>query len=184
MSDCLLRNTGKNCTAPRPSRKTFLLAVFGVAKRGGVVDGGLTGSLCGPTLLSEEAHGVSFTAVAAGVPTRATLSPNAWSAADATLAGLRPPCTRFAVISLELPGHAARRLHEVGTTVSAPAGRTRFSFHPYNTVDDVNLALHEAGGSKSWRKSVEVPLDIHVFVQNPHHVDQILAGANPVIECV
>lgn len=61
--------------------------------------------------------------------------------ADATLAGLGLPARDSAIISLELPDHAARRLHDAGATVTDRAGRTRFSFHLYNTVDDVELVL-------------------------------------------
>lgn len=61
--------------------------------------------------------------------------------ANSTLAGLGLPARDSAIISLELPDHAARRLLEAGATVSARAGRTRFSFHLYNTIDDVDLVL-------------------------------------------
>ena len=61
--------------------------------------------------------------------------------ADATLAGLGLPASDSAIISLELPAQAAHRLLEAGAVVSARAGRTRFSFHLYNTIDDVGLVL-------------------------------------------
>jgi selenocysteine lyase/cysteine desulfurase len=44
--------------------------------------------------------------------------------ADATLAGLGLPSRDSAIISLEIPADAARRLVEVGVVVSARAGRT------------------------------------------------------------
>lgn len=34
------------------------------------------------------------------------------------------------------------------------------------------------------RKSVEVPIDVHVLVQDAHHVHQICAGDKSVIECM
>jgi selenocysteine lyase/cysteine desulfurase len=62
--------------------------------------------------------------------------------ADATLAGLGVPAQRSAIISLDLPTHMTRRLVEAGAAVSTRAGRTRLSFHLYNTIDDVDLVLH------------------------------------------
>jgi selenocysteine lyase/cysteine desulfurase len=61
--------------------------------------------------------------------------------ADATLAGLGLPSRDSAIISLEIPDQATRRLLEAGAVVSARDGRTRFSFHLYNTIDDVELVL-------------------------------------------
>lgn len=61
--------------------------------------------------------------------------------ADATLAGLGLPSRHSAIISLELSPPATRRLVEARAVVSTRAGRTRFSFHLYNTVDDVDVVL-------------------------------------------
>jgi selenocysteine lyase/cysteine desulfurase len=61
--------------------------------------------------------------------------------ADATLAGLGLAGRGSAIISLDLPPEAARRLVGAGAVVSARAGRTRLSFHLYNTMEDVDLVL-------------------------------------------
>jgi selenocysteine lyase/cysteine desulfurase len=61
--------------------------------------------------------------------------------ADATLAGLGFPSRDSAIISLEIPDKAAHRLLDAGAIVSARGGGTRFSFHLYNTIDDVELVL-------------------------------------------
>lgn len=61
--------------------------------------------------------------------------------ADATLVGLGRQPQRSAIISLDLPAHTADRLVHAGATVSTRAGRTRLSFHLYNTMDDVDLVL-------------------------------------------
>jgi selenocysteine lyase/cysteine desulfurase len=66
--------------------------------------------------------------------------------ADATLTGLGLPVRDSAIISLDLPAEAARRLVEAGAVVSARAGRTRLSFHLYNTVEDVDLVLDALAG--------------------------------------
>ena len=61
--------------------------------------------------------------------------------ADATLAGLGLCSRDSAIISLDIPAQAACRLVQAGAVVSARAGRTRLSFHLYNTMDDVELVL-------------------------------------------
>jgi selenocysteine lyase/cysteine desulfurase len=61
--------------------------------------------------------------------------------ADATLAGLGLCSCDSAIISLDIPAQAACRLVQAGAVVSARAGRTRLSFHLYNTMDDVELVL-------------------------------------------
>jgi selenocysteine lyase/cysteine desulfurase len=61
--------------------------------------------------------------------------------ADATLAGLGEQPRGSAIVSLDLPPDAAVRLVHAGATVSTRAGRTRLSFHLYNTMDDVDLVL-------------------------------------------
>jgi len=61
--------------------------------------------------------------------------------ADATLAGLGLGSCGSAIISLDIPAQAARRLVSAGAVISARAGRTRLSFHLYNTMDDVDLVL-------------------------------------------
>lgn len=61
--------------------------------------------------------------------------------ANAMLAGLGRPPRNSAIISLDLPAHTAQRLVHAGATVSTRAGRTRLSFHLYNTMDDVDLVL-------------------------------------------
>lgn len=61
--------------------------------------------------------------------------------ADTTLAGLGLCSRDSAIISLDVPAQAAWRLVQAGVVVSARAGRTRFSFHLYNTMDDVELVL-------------------------------------------
>jgi len=60
--------------------------------------------------------------------------------ADATLTGLGLPPRGSAIISLDL-GERAGRLAEAGVKGSLRAGRTRLSFHLYNTMDDVDLVL-------------------------------------------
>lgn len=61
--------------------------------------------------------------------------------ADAVLAGLGLPSRDSAIISLDLASQATQRLADAGVTVSTRAGRTRLSFHLYNTPDDVDLVL-------------------------------------------
>lgn len=61
--------------------------------------------------------------------------------ADAALTGLGLPAQGSAIISLDLTIPIARRLVEAGAAVSTRAGRTRLSFHLYNTIDDVDLVL-------------------------------------------
>lgn len=61
--------------------------------------------------------------------------------ADAVLAGVGLGSRGSAIIALGLPTSTARRLAETGVTVSTRAGRTRLSFHLYNTTDDVDLVL-------------------------------------------
>jgi selenocysteine lyase/cysteine desulfurase len=61
--------------------------------------------------------------------------------ADAALADLGLCPRGSAIISLDISPQAARRLEQAGAVVSARAGRTRLSFHLYNTMDDVELML-------------------------------------------
>lgn len=61
--------------------------------------------------------------------------------AGATLAGLGLCPRDSAIISLDIPAEAVRRLFGAGAVVSARAGRTRLSFHLYNTMEDVELVL-------------------------------------------
>src|SRR5215467_5614044 len=50
-----------------------------------------------------------------------------------------PPCGS-ATVALDLPG-AAERLAGAAITATSRAGRTRLSFHLYNTVEDVEMAV-------------------------------------------
>jgi selenocysteine lyase/cysteine desulfurase len=59
--------------------------------------------------------------------------------ADSLLIKLGSPPRGSAIVALDLPG-AAERLAAVGITVTSRAGRTRLSFHLYNTSDDVEMA--------------------------------------------
>ncbi|MBW4720186.1 aminotransferase class V-fold PLP-dependent enzyme [Saccharothrix obliqua] len=61
--------------------------------------------------------------------------------ADSLLAGLGLAPRRSAIVSLELPDAAASRLAAVGVRSSVRAGRVRFAYHLYNTVEDVELVL-------------------------------------------
>lgn len=61
--------------------------------------------------------------------------------ADATLEGLGRPPAGSAVISVDLSGDQVRRLTDAGVVGAVRAGRTRLSFHLYNTMDDVALVL-------------------------------------------
>lgn len=61
--------------------------------------------------------------------------------ADAVLAGLGLPPAGSAIISLDLTERQASGLAEAGVAASVRAGRTRLSFHLYNTVEDVDLVL-------------------------------------------
>jgi selenocysteine lyase/cysteine desulfurase len=61
--------------------------------------------------------------------------------AAATLAGLDRDPHDSAIISLDIAAEAAQRLLRAGATISTRAGRTRLSFHLYNTMEDVELVL-------------------------------------------
>jgi selenocysteine lyase/cysteine desulfurase len=61
--------------------------------------------------------------------------------ADATLAALDLPPRGSAIISLDLTEAQAGRLADAGVVGAARAGRTRLSFHLYNTADDVDLVV-------------------------------------------
>jgi selenocysteine lyase/cysteine desulfurase len=60
--------------------------------------------------------------------------------ADATLTGLGLAPQRSAIISLDLP-NASTRLGDAGVVASQRAGRTRLSFHLYNTEEDVDRTV-------------------------------------------
>lgn len=68
--------------------------------------------------------------------------------ANATLTGLGLPAGESAIISLELADDQVKRLAEAGVVSARRAGRTRLSFHLYNTEEDVDLVL-SALGSRS-----------------------------------
>lgn len=61
--------------------------------------------------------------------------------ADATLAGLDLDPRDSAIISLDISAEATDRLLQAGAALSTRAGRTRLSFHLYNTMEDVELVL-------------------------------------------
>ncbi len=61
--------------------------------------------------------------------------------ADATLSGLGLAPRGSAVIAVDLTADQARGLSEAGVVGAARAGRTRLSFHLYNTMDDVDLVI-------------------------------------------
>ncbi len=61
--------------------------------------------------------------------------------ADATLAGLGHPPRGSAVIAVDLTADQAKRLTDAGVVGAVRAGRTRLSFHLYNTMDDVELVV-------------------------------------------
>jgi selenocysteine lyase/cysteine desulfurase len=64
--------------------------------------------------------------------------------ADALLDRLGRPPRGSAIVALDLPD-AGPRLAEAGVRVSTRAGRTRLSFHLYNTMADVDLAARALG---------------------------------------
>jgi selenocysteine lyase/cysteine desulfurase len=53
---------------------------------------------------------------------------------------LGSPPRGSAIVALDLPG-AAERLAAAGITTTSRAGRTRLSFHLYNTAEDVEMAV-------------------------------------------
>jgi selenocysteine lyase/cysteine desulfurase len=61
--------------------------------------------------------------------------------ADAVLTGLGLEEQGSAIISLELTPEQVARLGEAGVVSSVRAGRTRLSYHLYNTEDDVDRVL-------------------------------------------
>jgi len=61
--------------------------------------------------------------------------------ADATLTALGREPRGSAVISLDLTVEQAERLTAAGVVGAIRAGRTRLSFHLYNTMDDVDLVV-------------------------------------------
>jgi selenocysteine lyase/cysteine desulfurase len=61
--------------------------------------------------------------------------------ADKVLTELGQPTRNSAIISLELPSEQVKRLTEAGVVSAARAGRTRLSFHLYNTENDVDRVL-------------------------------------------
>ena len=61
--------------------------------------------------------------------------------ADATLTALGKQPRGSAVISLDVTAEQARRLSAAGVVGAVRAGRTRLSFHLYNTMDDVDLVV-------------------------------------------
>jgi selenocysteine lyase/cysteine desulfurase len=65
--------------------------------------------------------------------------------ADATLRALDREPRGSAVISLDLTGDQAERLTAAGVAGAVRAGRTRLSFHLYNTMDDVDLVVASTG---------------------------------------
>jgi selenocysteine lyase/cysteine desulfurase len=67
--------------------------------------------------------------------------------ADATLAGLGHPPQGSAIIAVDLSAEQARRLTDTGVVGASRAGRTRLSFHLYNTMDDVDLVVGTVGAS-------------------------------------
>jgi selenocysteine lyase/cysteine desulfurase len=69
--------------------------------------------------------------------------------ADAALAGLGHPPRGSAVIAVDLTADQVRGLTEAGVVSAVRAGRTRLSFHLYNTMDDVDLVV--AGTRSSTR---------------------------------
>ncbi|MGH3622551.1 MAG: aminotransferase class V-fold PLP-dependent enzyme [Sciscionella sp.] len=62
------------------------------------------------------------------------------SLADGLMAGLGLPPAGSAIVAIDVPG-AAATLAEAGVRASVRAGRTRLSFHLYNTVEDVAMVL-------------------------------------------
>lgn len=61
--------------------------------------------------------------------------------ANELLRGLGCPAGDSAIVSLDLDRGAAARLAAAGVRAAVRAGRTRLSFHLYNTADDVRLVL-------------------------------------------
>jgi selenocysteine lyase/cysteine desulfurase len=61
--------------------------------------------------------------------------------ADAVLAGLGLPPAGSAIIAVDLTADQRERLAAAGVVSSVRAGRTRLSFHLYNTGDDVDRVL-------------------------------------------
>jgi selenocysteine lyase/cysteine desulfurase len=61
--------------------------------------------------------------------------------ADAALAGLGRPPAGSAVISVDVTAEQARALTDAGVVGAVRAGRTRLSFHLYNTMNDVDLVV-------------------------------------------
>jgi selenocysteine lyase/cysteine desulfurase len=71
----------------------------------------------------------------------ATVRDHCVGLADATLAALDRPSQGSAVIALDLTEQQAGRLAAAGVVGAVRAGRTRLSFHLYNTPDDVDLVV-------------------------------------------
>lgn len=65
--------------------------------------------------------------------------------ADATLAGLGRPAQGSAIIAVDLTADQAKRLTDAGVVGAVRAGRTRLSFHLYNTMADVELVVGITG---------------------------------------
>jgi selenocysteine lyase/cysteine desulfurase len=61
--------------------------------------------------------------------------------ADTVLTELGLPSAKSAIISLELTADQVERLTRAGVVSAVRAGRTRLSFHLYNTEDDVDRVL-------------------------------------------
>jgi selenocysteine lyase/cysteine desulfurase len=61
--------------------------------------------------------------------------------ADTVLDSLGQPARGSAIVSLDLTPDQARQLVDAGVVGSVRAGRTRLSFHLYNTVEDVERVL-------------------------------------------
>ncbi|HET9139968.1 aminotransferase class V-fold PLP-dependent enzyme [Actinophytocola sp.] len=68
--------------------------------------------------------------------------------ANATLTGLGRPPGDSAIISLELPDSAAAALRRAGVVGAVRAGRTRLSFHLYNTEEDVDVVVRTLSGQR------------------------------------
>jgi selenocysteine lyase/cysteine desulfurase len=66
--------------------------------------------------------------------------------ADATLTGLGLAPRGSAIIALDLSEEEAARLTDRGVVASTRAGRTRLSFHLYNTMADVDVVLRALKG--------------------------------------
>jgi len=61
--------------------------------------------------------------------------------ADTVRTELGYPATGSAIVSVDLTDHQVERLGQAGVVSSVRAGRTRLSFHLYNTEDDVDRVL-------------------------------------------